>query len=349
MSQRGAFAAAAWVAVATACGNPGPVAQTSTGVVTDKPEVPSEGATVMAQRNAPVPALTDDAEHILFIKAGSVWLMRPDGSDATQLTVRGHGAADESPALSPDGEHIAYTSPTDGTYKIYVMSLEEMVPKAITSGDDGGDTNPTWSPDGRRIAFTRGDPRDKRDLYTVAATGGEPTLLLEGDDDEPDPAGSPAWSPDGKTIVFTADRRQARGTQLYAIDVATRALRRITPVRQSGGWFVVDRDPAWSPDGKTIVFASNRHATSADHQNDYEIYGIHPDGSGLTRLTEDPGAATDPVYSPDGRRVYFSSDRLKENPYEREIYVMAAGGGKQQRLTRDERPQNSAPHAGRKK
>jgi TolB protein len=334
--------------LAIACGTPGPVAQTSTGVATAPPEAPTDSAVVVASRSAPVPAASDPREILVYVKAGSIWMMDARGQDDVQLTVREHTAGDESPALSPDGTRVAYSSPRDGVHKIYVMSLEEMVPSAITDGDDGGDTNPAWSPDGSRIAFTRGDPRDKRDLYIVSGGGGVPDLVLAGNDDAPDYAGTPAWSPDGKTIAIAADRRQANGTRLWAIDLASKALRPITPVRENAP-FVRDEDPAWSPDGETIVFTSNRQASSADHESDLDIYQIRPDGSGLTRLTDDPGVATDPTYSPDGKRVYFASDRLKAKSYERELYVMAAGGGKQQRLTREERPQNSAPHAGRKK
>ncbi len=337
------------VLLLASCGAPGPVAQTSTGVATDLPESPGAREPKVVAREAPVPPASDPHEVLVFVREGSVWMMKSDGTDAVQLTVRSHDAADESPALSPDGTRIAYSSPADGSYRIYVMSLEELVPTPLTSGDEGGDNNPCWSPDGKQIAFTRGDPRDKRDLYVVAADGkSPPVLLLEGNDDEPDYGGTPAWSPDGKTIVIAADRREARGTRLWAVDVATRAVHPITPVRQSG-WFVSDEDPAWSPDGKTIAFASNRHAQSGDQQRDLDIYSIHPDGSGLTRLTDDPGAAADPAYSPDGKRLYFASNRLAKQGYEREIYVMAAGGGKQRRLTRDERPQNSAPQAGRRK
>jgi Tol biopolymer transport system component len=67
------------------------------------------------------------------------------------------------------------------------------------------------------------------------------------------------------------------------------------------------------------------------------------DGSGLTRLSEDPGTVATPVYSSDGTRLYFASTRIRSAGYEWEIYVMAAGGGEQRRLTREARPENNAP------
>ena len=67
------------------------------------------------------------------------------------------------------------------------------------------------------------------------------------------------------------------------------------------------------------------------------------DGSGLNRLSDDPGTIADPVYSSDGSRLYFASTRIRTTGYEWEIFVMAAGGGEQKRLTREARPENSAP------
>jgi TolB protein len=58
--------------------------------------------------------------------------------------------------------------------------------------------------------------------------------------------------------------------------------------------------PAWSPDGKRIVFSSNR----AGPANIGQLYAVDPDGSNLEKLTDGPGAFVQPSWSPDGRRIY---------------------------------------------
>ncbi|HTM22785.1 MAG TPA: LpqB family beta-propeller domain-containing protein [Kofleriaceae bacterium] len=333
------------LAVLAACSGSGTVAPSSSGAVNRVPENPQDDRTDTVARRAEIPESVDARERVLFTKAGSVWMMKPDGSDATQLTVRSHVASDVAPALSPRGDAIAWASARDGAARIYVMSLTDLLPAAITRGEGGGDGAPAWSPDGKQIAFVRGGG-DRRDLYVVAADGVAPRLLLRGDDAQVDAVGAPAWSPDGRTIVWAADRRQGKGTLLWRVDPATGALEPLTPVR-AGAWFVRDGDPCWSPDGKQVVFTSNRQATSADGAADTDLYMIGADGSGLTRLTDDPGRASDPAFSPDGHRLYFVSTRDRTNTYESELWVMAGTGGKQRRITHDERPQNAAPSVGR--
>lgn len=303
---------------------------------------------------AEVPRPSDGRERVVFTRGGSIWMMRPDGSEPTQLTVRALDAPDEHPALAPHGDAVAYAARDRRANRIVVLSLVDLVAEPATDGGGtAGDGQPAWSPDGRRIAFMRGDPRVRLDLYLVdlapRANNGPgrlpaPVLLVRGDDDAPERVGGPAFSPDGATIVFSADRREGKGTALWRYDLATSTFARLSPVPRRAA-HVADLDPAWAPDGSRIAFVSNRHVASAD-RDDFDVYAIAPDGSGLTRLTDDPGSVSEPAYSPDGQRIFFASTRDRRGAYEWELYVMAASGGRARRLTRDERPQNRAPSAG---
>ena len=294
---------------------------------------------------AGIPASKDAQERIVYAREGSIWSMHADGTEQNEITVRASEAPDEAPALGPNGS-FAFASARDGASKIYVANLEEGVTRSITDGADGGDREPAWSPDGKRVAFVRGDPHDQRHIYVVEIARGGTMSLVMGDDDHPELVGAPTWSPDGQHIVFAADRRGGQGTLLWLVGSDGDGLKRLTAPRQ-GAWFIHDRRPAWAPDGSVVAFASNRHVTSGDHAADFDIYSVRPDGSDVVQLTEDPGVADDPSFSPDGKRIFFSSTRDVKNDYEVEIYVMPAAGGDQRRMTRDERPQNSAPSAGR--
>ena len=303
-----------------------PLAETGTGVI--------------ASRTAPIPDATNSSERIVFLRAGSVWMMGPDGESPEQLTVRSLEAPDLSPKVSPDGTNLVYASAKDGTQKLYLQSMDDMIPMPITEGTD---SEPSWSPDGRQLAFMRGDERVSRDLYVMSAEeGAQPRLLLKGDDDHPEIAGAPIWTADGKSILLSADRREHLGTSLWRVGIDGGDPQRLTPVRNAAPW-TRDRWANLSPSGKRIVFASNRHASSSDSADDFDVYSVGIDGSGLTRLSEDPGTIAHPVYSSDGSRLYFASTRIRSAGYEWEIYVMAAGGGEQRRLTREARPENNAP------
>ena len=86
----------------------------------------------------------------------------------------------------------------------------------------------------------------------------------------------------------------------------------------------MDCEPAWSPDGSTVAFWSNRDGGK-------EIYVMAADGSNVKRLTNNLADDVNPSWSPDGRRILFESERDGN----REVYVMDADGGNQLRLTRD--------------
>ena len=141
-----------------------------------------------------------------------------------------------------------------------------------------------------------------------------------------------AVSPDGKTVVLVAEFGV-----LYAYDfgshgksgtielkkdgkgnpIPVSGLTRLTPIGVLG-----DYAPSFSPDGKSIVFASRR-------DDDFEIYVMNVDGSDTRRLTKSPGIDHRPVFSPDGKQIAFASNR----DLNYEIYVMNADGTNLRRVT----------------
>ncbi len=196
--------------------------------------------------------------------------------------------------------------------------------------------NPTWSLDGLKVAYAAG-PADgsKSDIYTANA-GGSGLIRLTSDG-----AGNshPSWSPDGKWLTFSSKRDG--NSEIYVMNASGGKLLRLTNSSAD------DNSPAWSPDGGEIVFVSNRSMA-------YELYTLKiaqpvptatatatktpakvtpqpglPTVADVTRLTFDSKIAANPTWSPDGKKIAFSSDRSGN----REIYVLTLSSQRQQRLT----------------
>ena len=136
-----------------------------------------------------------------------------------------------------------------------------------------------------------------------------------------------SFSPDGKKIVYQYDSMKEPITGTYVMDADGK-----NPVRISNK-ANVDREPAWSPDGKWIVFESYRDPTDGtpvDPQTSKSgLYKMTSDGKTEVRLTQYATAASEPAWSPDGKKIVFSSDRGGKN----NIYVMNADGSNQGIIT----------------
>lgn len=334
-----------------ACGGAsGPVSSTTTAhKVAEHAPAPPDQAQVAATGETPLPAFDDPNERIVYLRAGSVFMMAPAGGPTAppeRISLRDARAPDEAPALSPHGDAVVYVSLGSGSARVMVAAPGQSgAPRAVTDGSGGGDGAPAWAPDGRTLVFVRGAAQ--KDLMLVDFDGsGQPKRLLEGKDLDPQFAGAPAWSPDGRWIVFAADRGQPEGTGLWLIAPDGTGLRRLTRPARVVRW-VRDGRPAWTPDGKAIVFQSNRDVASEDQADDTDLYRVEVATGKITRLTQDPGRASDPTVSPDGRRIYFVSTRDASRDWSVELYAMPVEGGEQRRMTRDEVPQNAAPSAGR--
>jgi Tol biopolymer transport system component len=179
--------------------------------------------------------------------------------------------------------------------------------------------SPAFSPDGTRLAFVR-ESGGNAEIYVANADGSQPRRLTT----SPGADYNPAWSPDGTRIAFASNRGGL--FKIYVMRADGGGVRLVAPRRSSGGGSYT---PAWSPDGRRLAFSS-----SATTPNNAEIYIVHPDGSGLRRLTHTKGDAETlgddswPTWSPDGKRIAFSSNRTGDG----ELWIMNADGGAQRRL-----------------
>lgn len=136
--------------------------------------------------------------------------------------------------------------------------------------EDPTDTEPNFSPDGRTIAFARGG-----DIYSVRPDGSGQRQLTSG----PELDSLPKIAPNGRYVVFERRATEGGPAGLYTVGALGGGLRALT----SGG---NDREAAFAPDGKAIVFV--RATASGGGAND-DLYSIKPTGSGLARLTRTGG------------------------------------------------------------
>ncbi len=128
---------------------------------------------------------------------------------------------------------------------------------------------PTFSPNGRIIAFeSQAKGKSSVQIQTIPVWGKTPTPLTTGDSINRDPS----WSPDGTHIVFSSNREKSNIFSIYTIKTDGTCLKRITthPEVKSKTDIVADLFPVFSPDGKKLLFSSNRSGTYQLYLIDYE-------------------------------------------------------------------------------
>jgi len=201
------------------------------------------------------------------------------------------------PAWSPDGSQIAFVQ--GGSVKVAPVAS----PSSTTTIGTGG--QPAWSPDGSKIAFRGSDG----DIYSAASSGtGTPTDLTNSPSDDEDPA----WSPSGSQIAFA---RQAPVGSTFAGTFAIYAMSDSgSGQTQLTSFGFMDRRPAWSGDGGTIVFDSTRDGANR------QIYSVNSSGGNPTRLSNSTNDDFGPTYAPEGDPIAFARTGSG-------IFTMASGGG----------------------
>jgi Tol biopolymer transport system component/DNA-binding winged helix-turn-helix (wHTH) protein len=196
---------------------------------------------------------------------------------------------DTQPALSPDGRSLAFVSDRTGAHEIHVVALTPGAREVAVTSDGGQNTQPAWSPDGAWIAF---HSRKRRGVWVVPATGGAARQVV-------DFGSRPAWSPDGTRIAFTSDAGGMAGQSVIGTVRPDGTGR--TEVTRIGGPPGGHREPAWSRDGKTLVFAVSSGRWSQ------EIWTVPAAGGAPRRVAAPFIGGLDPQFAPGDRALYWGA------------------------------------------
>jgi Tol biopolymer transport system component len=234
--------------------------------------------------------------------------------------------------LSKLSGRIAFSGGRPHAEDVYVINADGTDRMKVTS-DPAAEFDPTWSPDGSQIAYRHqtGDDRTT-DIYVIRIDGSDARNLTMNEDVAD---WGPSWSPDGREIAWNSDRATPGTFRGFLMRPDGSHVERLG----ANAWVEY---PAWSPDGTTLTFMGQ----TPEGTENYEIYVVNADGSGLRRLTNSPGPDGWPAWSPDGERILFSSVR-DDCAYSDEadcktsgdvgpfhtLYVMNADGSQQDRLS----------------
>ncbi len=206
-----------------------------------------------------------------------------DLANARQLTRLGRSSA-YTPQWSPDSRQIVFVSDYTGNDELFVIDVANGIVQQLTN-NNAIDKDPHWSPDGTQIVYAsdQDSPGITR-LYLMTFVLGEAPTVRQLNRD----AGSssqPRWSPNGERIVYVNDR--SGSGDIYSI---SRDGQRTSTIFASPA---EERAPVWSPDGRFVLFLSNRE------DDVFQMYWVEPPQRAPQRINRDGRETTDAVFRPD--------------------------------------------------
>ncbi len=293
----------------------------------------------------------------IFGGKSSLVLTDTVGGDPRPLTTEGFETPTGSTIWSPDGTEILFESRRTGTTDLWVANVATGALRQLTR-DLRNDFQGEWSSDGRWVAFLS-DRGRQYDVWIVPAAGGDALRVT----DDRNTESSLAWRPGTHKLTFN---RVARTRALWAMDLATGQERQLLPDSLVVSWFNLSADGLWtnyivdhgggnhdlyvmpvaggaaraldmgkgsvigawwSPDGKKILFVSDRSGSS-------DLWVIEVASGVLTHLVDWPTNELAARWSGDGTAIYFKSDRDSRL---QDIWRIPAAGGEATRVTTDGR------------
>ena len=271
-----------------------------------------------------------------------------------------------NPQISPDGSRIVYTRGwidrmnDSRESSIWIMNADGSRNRFLIDG-----SNPVWSPDGTRIAYTaQGEPSGSQIFVRWMDDEGAVTQITRVENSP----GSIRWSPDGRSVAFSMSADSDEGWRVSLPGrpdgarwtaepkVVTRASYRRDRVGYTdGGYrhlFVVPAEGGtprqltdgdwnhsggeWTPDGRALLFSANRSETAELDWRESEIYAVDVESGTIRQLTTRRGLDTNPLPSPDGRRIAYTGVDWNTDTYRNAgIYLMDADGSNPRLISGD--------------
>jgi Tol biopolymer transport system component/DNA-binding winged helix-turn-helix (wHTH) protein len=264
------------------------------------------------------------AAAVVVFKFGSS--ATPEAAANTEISIMRltSGIAPNSAALAPNGDYFAYHESTDGGERLWLQQVGQANRVNIGEAPKGSVYGAkTFSPDGKSLFFSLYDlERNKAALYRIPTIGGPPVKVLD------DVGNAISFSPDGKEFVWIRHGKSGE-TSLIVVDKDGQSQR--TLLERTGQLRLVG-SPAWSPDGKTIVFGA------MDADNSTGIYATDTSGAGVRRISNERwDNAYRIAWTPDGRGLVMIATRIGDGYTTRrnQVYFVSYPDGASRRLTSD--------------
>jgi Tol biopolymer transport system component len=249
---------------------------------------------IMAPVTSLVIALILIASYVIIQRTQRDSNGRPAAVPAEFLRVTSQPGVEWFPSLSPDGKWLVYAADSGAANRhIYLQSVSGQNPLDLSRDSTADDDQPAFSPDGELIAFR--SSRDGGGIFVMGRTGEAARRITR-------MGFNPSWSPDGAQLAFSTYNIQlypqnpGAGNELWTVTVNTGETRRL-----------LDEDaalPNWSPHNNRIAFTRTQGNRARGG-----IWTIPVKGGTATPVTSDPARDWNPVWSPDGKYLYFVSDR----------------------------------------